>query len=391
MCGNAWASSPGEVQDEKKILELTQPNVHDYAAARKVVDRLLKADPTSHVGLMYDGLLRIWKGNPAELVLGRQSLERDVQLHPKEASARLHLANAYIAEGRFTQALTQSDEAIRLMPALASPYLVKARAQMRLRQFAAALATNEVARRKAQPMPDNYNTTKFICLTALGRSQEAKAVLQEALKTKQFQDWVLLTAASEALMRQDNEVGAQLADALLKFKADDPAYLRTALDVNVRLNRLAEIEQYSKQLFRMRPHDVNSRVVLAGYYIFHKQAAHALRQLSEVLPADRNPDWYRLAFQAHKGTLQLDLALEDINYVVAHNQSDPRPVQSADLFTRAELYMMLAQPEKAIVDYTSAIKLAPHRRQLYDHRASAYEDLGNSKAAAADRKTAQSL
>jgi tetratricopeptide (TPR) repeat protein len=61
------------------------------------------------------------------------------------------------------------------------------------------------------------------------------------------------------------------------------------------------------------------------------------------------------------------------------------------LFSRGLYYAKRGDHDKAIVDYTEAIRLDPTQPHFYVSRASAYRELGDDANAARDEKKAQEL
>ena len=106
---------------------------------------------------------------------------------------------------------------------------------------------------------------------------------------------------------------------------------------------------------------------------------------------------YNRRGMAYCGKGELDLAIADFNHVIERTPTPdstgaPLPVHFADAYAwRAGSLAKQGQYDKAIADYSEAIRLAPYLANVYQARADAYRALGDMENAAEDERKARKL
>ena len=100
----------------------------------------------------WDRYVRLGDRSPLELNI--EHLERDIRENPENPAVRVALAEAYLGEGQYKQALAQTSQVLSAYPDDEGALLISGMASIRLNQLAPALASLEkfVAARKDRPM-----------------------------------------------------------------------------------------------------------------------------------------------------------------------------------------------------------------------------------------------
>jgi tetratricopeptide (TPR) repeat protein len=115
--------------------------------------------------------------------------------------------------------------------------------------------------------------------------------------------------------------------------------------------------------------------------------AEAVEKLTEAIRLDPQyaPAYSSRGF-AYLHTGRSQEAIQD--YDEAIRLAPENPNQADDYYNRGFVYQTTGQYEQAIEDFTQAIRLNPVRADLYESRATAYDNLGEEQKATADRELA---
>ncbi len=368
--------------EELRVFSASQK--HNLPECIRACDLILAKEPDNYVALMHHGLCIVWGG---DLKRGHKELVRTMQLHPGRPEIRDHLTNTYMMLGKMQEALAQAEYLHQLEPNAACGYLAKARVFTKLKRYKESLACIELAERDPRVDVNEALTLKIIGLAMLGQFREAETELKRA-KPGQLHWWQLDSVASDALGERKFAAAIFIVDhSPTKLTAEQSLFVLTYS--HAVLGHQKEAELYMRLLAKINPHNVGARHLLAHMYQPDTSPKMILQHLSFIKPAARDAEQWTLLYLCHMQVQAFDEAVKDLSALLAIQHED---LDLVDTYTkRANLYFMECQSEKAIADYTCAIKLSPYDRELYRHRSEAYEDIGDTAHARADVMKSQSL
>ena len=166
-------------------------------SAERVLWEALSSNPNDESALTLLGLVRGKQRRNAE---AEALFRRAIQLNPKALDARKNLASALVSQDKDTEAADQYREALVLAPQDVHLKMELARLYMGQRKCSEALPL--IAAIPATGLPSEIIPLKAACLTDLGHSSEAAALIDQTQ---------ILNRLNRALSRNPNSVHTMLA------------------------------------------------------------------------------------------------------------------------------------------------------------------------------------
>lgn len=382
VCSGPVFATPA---DERHIEELgvKRSNREGIAYCQKVLAR----EPNNWYVMMYDALFRFWSG---DFVSGEREMNRVVQLAPRQAQPRTHLANMLMHRGKESAALDMAQAAAAVDQTDGAPHMILAVIYLKRHQYENALAEAEKVQ-KARTRTDVgvASAVKLTCLVALGRMAQAREYAAEIDLSKV--DWRAADpVANELLRRGFIQRGLMLANWSAQYTHSEASYYLLSYGYAT-LNKVAEAEKAAKQLWKLNPHNVHGRIVMCRMYIdngMYKDAEDCLKAIPDSPTANHHRSVCALTYRLHREQQKYEEALKDLDRLIALSN----PIDKvAWIAKRGEVYLLLGETTRALAEYSRAIKADPANGEWYRKRADVYEEMNDVKAAAADRQKAGSL
>jgi tetratricopeptide (TPR) repeat protein len=190
---------------QEKTVEVTSPlstaraelKRGNISAAEKIVWDALSSNPNEESALTLLGTIRERQKRYAE---AEALFRRSIQLNAKSIEANKHLASVLVLEDKDAEAADQYREALVLVPQDVHVKMELARLYMGQRKCSEALSL--IGAIPAAELPSEVIPPKAFCLTALGHSSEAAALIAQTQ---------ILGTLNRALSRNPNSVPTLLA------------------------------------------------------------------------------------------------------------------------------------------------------------------------------------
>jgi len=236
-----------------------------------------------------------------------------LKFDPKDGSLYLGLANIYMADRQYREALAQLQQAQQFLPDDPSIYALSARADAELHDRDQALKNIQLAEKYAKEKPNDANASDparnnlsdvYVStgetLSTLGDQKGAMVRFSEALQTPHSNRVDVRLAIASLMAQQDRSADAerQIALAQMEVEAGDTVpptgdqYIEAA---NV-LQQMHEYELSQSYLQRAKAagaSDVNVRVALANSYLALGQTQRAAAELAAAKQTDNSESNYQ--------------------------------------------------------------------------------------------------
>ncbi len=315
-----------------------------------------------------------------------------------EAGERNEAGASLAAQGLWSQAVDEYEQAIRLNPDFAEAYNNRGAARRALGDLEAAVADfTEAIRLKDDLAVAHVNVASV--LLDLGRTEEAVRHLERAFSLPLSEGEVVaayynfgrahaalgdraaaIEALSEAIeLDPENAAAFYIRGQAYVALGLVPSGLRDAQKCRPGLACERADKDFGSAV-RVNPDFVDAYVARAGLRVIRGAISPAIRDYDEAIWRDPdNPDYYQRRGMAYVRLGRKSEAVADFEHAIRLD-----PTRASAYRARGTAYVELGQPELAVPSFDEAIRLDPRDPGAHYGRAQARASLGQVNEARAD-------
>ncbi len=260
----------------------------------------------------YLGARADWeKRTPESLDSAEQKFKATIEKDPNYAEAYSGLADTYLLQASYGNrtiveavglAAQNADVALRLNGQLASAYATLGLLNRMLGRYPQA---ESHLKRALRLDPENIDAANWLAglLGSLGRLEEERLVLQEALEYNQFDELLNMAMADNELRRGEFDAGMERLNNLRSIYPDRSLLLRTLARWDVIIGRHARAHGSLMQALSLSPNEPVTQTMLGHLYLRWgdlQRAEAAISRARELAPDNQEVEdaWARLLLAA---------------------------------------------------------------------------------------------
>jgi len=326
---------------EKKLVELMLAQGRKQEAVQ-IADKLLVEDKNDPEARALRAMLRLQGATPQELTAAIAELEAVMSSMPGNPVVRFNLAEAYLATGKFDQAVVQLQEALRIRPNYLPARLILAKIYLDKKDYQRALAAaGEV-------------------LKILPRSQHGRMLRIAAL-----------------LGQRDVKTARAEVTAVLALQPDLPDAVFLAAMVDLMDRKFPEAERGFRKFMQVAPQDNRGIRGLVETLLAANRPQQALDTLEEELKKTNDPRSVRLAIASVSMRMKnYDRAESEIKTLLKQS-----PGSSELLVRLGSIQRQSGRPEEAMQCFRQARELNPNDPYPLMEMAIFYDQTGKRREA----------
>ena len=368
----------------------------ENAKARKMFERAVELDPEYAFAYGLLGFAYLmdysigWHRDPRTLEQVSEFARKAISLDDSSSFAHVLLAEVYITEGQFEQAISHAERALSLNPNNADAYLSMGRTLDSIGRSDEAVEAIKKAMHLDPHHAAYYNTSLSSAYQNLGQYEEAIASLKEALARNP--DWIvayLHLAQVYQNLGQYKEAIASLKEAL----ARDPDLKWAYFALGINYLKAWEITQSQDPLILDRALSIAQKLVaiddsfwgghfgLSITYLYKQQYEKALAEAEKVIALDpESADSYVLLAAIFNSIGRSEEAIEMVEKAMQLNPSIP----AWYLKTLATAYALSGRQTEAVATVRKVFDRNPSHGDAFDAHLSLailYVELGQEEEA----------
>lgn len=318
--------------------------------------------------------------------LALDDLNEAIRRDPKPVDAWLIRSSLHLEKRRFSEALADANEAVRLEPNNWRCYfrrgivwVNKYSQRNDAIDFDRGLSDLQEARR--------LNPNHLRILIALGnhwnlgrRNAEAKRTFEEALRRNPDSEFSH-NGLANALSQEGKENEALRAySRAIELQPKNATFLRNRSFVYQKTKRFADAAADLDAARKLNPNDADTCNLLSLLHLAQDRLAEALRLNDDALAMGDDSG----LFYANRGQILYRLGRTEEALSAFQKSLELHPKLAAGYSGRGTVRSKMKQYESAIEDFTRAIELDPSHLDAYTGRALAYDDQGEYRKAIAN-------
>lgn len=304
---------------------------------------------------------------------------RALNYEPQSILALEMRSQLRLREGKPRKALEDANVLSRLAPSNPDVFLTRARINMKLKDYAAALADYRQAETML-PGDDTVLEEKALLFFETNEPHKAlEALSGYAVKHPGEVKLLVLQARAHILLRNYPEAERILRRALAKNPKHSPAYLYTGV-VYARTGDLDQALWSLNRALELDPNLVEAYKERAGIFMDlgeHVRAGLDLTQAANLDPADG--EILVMRGLTHVSRMLYDAAIGDFTRALESLANDPRI-----LYDRAAVYVLVDEQRLALADLEGVLRVRPNAARALNLRGAVYFNLGNVTKARED-------
>jgi tetratricopeptide (TPR) repeat protein len=339
----------------------------DYEGAFADFTQALKVDPKHAPALVNRGRVYRVKGRIDRAL---QDFTQANRLDPKSADALINRGNAFTDKGEFDRAITDYTEALNIDPNLALAYMNRGLAYAKKGDFDAVVEDCEAAIKQNPKMIGAY----FIRGAAHSSKGEFDKAIADFTRVLQLDPNYALAYNDRGLaLANKKEYDKAIADYNRALRRDPKlalAYMNRAIAYRLKGDDDRAIAEFTKML-RLSPKNVLAYTNRGMAYMAKRDYDRAIADFTEALWIDpQYTEAYNRRVEAVRAKGDLSKVEEErrTKEHVANEERQRRQERATAHFTRAQMHFDNGNFDKAVTDFTEALKYDPKDAFTYYNR-----------------------
>ncbi|NJO46276.1 MAG: tetratricopeptide repeat protein [Oscillatoriales cyanobacterium RM2_1_1] len=321
------------------------------------------------------GIEQLQAGKPEAAL---KTLNRSVQLDPRNAAAVQQRGNAYYDLGNYDQAITDYTQTIQLNPDGADAYLNRGLILQDQGDLAGAIAdyTRVI---QLQPQDADAYYQRGLAHLAQGQYQAAIADHTEVIRLQPQEPSAYRARGTARIQAGELQQGMADYTKAIQLKPDNAAAYYDRGRARFHLGDYSGALGDYDRVIKLEPNngEAYGNRCSTQINLFEHQAAVA--DCTKAIELAPNPVAYNNRCVAYLNLKQADQAVADCSKAIELAGNDEKAYGNRGL-----AYSQLGQSDRAISDYTKATELNPNDAEAYSNRAAAYGTLENYNQAIND-------
>ena len=276
---------PSAVLGEARVKASRQ----DFSGATTLVDQVLAKAPAQAEGLMLKGDLDRAQGNAKEAI---DRYEKAVKAQPRNFSANLSLASAYLGTGQFDLAQKQVDQLKKLSPRHPSVTYLEALLAFSKKDYPKANDAIQLTV-AATPTSAQARLLAGAISAALNQPAQAEQHLREVLKQTPGNLYARKLLTSLYLRQRQAQKADEILQPALAAAPDDAVLVGLAGEAALLKGDLDAASKNFERAAKLNPADANVRTQSAALQFAKGDAARGFAELEEaskIGSSNSNPD-----------------------------------------------------------------------------------------------------
>lgn len=362
----------------------------DFDKAILDFNAALKLDPKYILAYINQGRTYRLKGEYDKAIA---DFSRALKVDPKYADAYNNRGNAYADKGDYDKAIADYSEALKLDPNLALAYMNRGLAYAKKGDYSAVIADCNEALRLNQKFTAAY----FIRGAAHSSKGDFDKAISDFSRVLRLDPKYALAYNDRGLaFASKGEYDKAIADYTQALRYDPKlaiAYMNRAIAYRLKGENDRSITEFTK-LLRLYPKNAMAYTNRGLAYFAKNDYDRAIADFTEALWIDPNhAEAYSRRVEAFRAKSERDKADEERRRqdAAAREEKERRQGRATAHFTRAQMHFDNGHYDRAIADFSEAIKFDPSDALFHFHRGQAYAANDEHDKAIADYSDAVRL